>query len=64
MAAVPPAQGGIQMLGVLAPRLARPLIEHGIITIWNDMEKIWHRTFNKKLRVAPEDHPVLLTDLL
>ena len=62
MAAVPPTQGGIQMPGVAAPRLPRPLIEHGIITNWNDMEKIWRRTFHNKLRVAPVDHPVLLSE--
>merc|ERR1712232_551456 len=37
-------------------------IEHGIITNWDDMESIWHHTFFNELRVAPEDHPVLLTE--
>ena len=50
------------MLGVASPRLPRLTIEHGIITNWSDMEKIWHHTFYNKLRVAPEDHPVLLTE--
>jgi actin len=27
-------------------------IEHGIITNWDDMEKMWH----------PEEHPVLMTE--
>nr|XP_034330036.1 actin-3 [Crassostrea gigas] len=37
-------------------------VEHGIITDWDDMEKIWHYTFYEKLRVAPEEHPILLTE--
>jgi len=56
MAAEPPAQGGIKILGTL--------VEHGILTNWNDTEKIWHYTFYNELRVAPEEHPVLPTDAL
>merc|ERR1719191_604457 len=37
-------------------------IEHGIITSWDNMEKIWHHTFYNELRVAPEEHNVLLTE--
>ncbi|KAG1673013.1 hypothetical protein FOA52_005943 [Chlamydomonas sp. UWO 241] len=37
-------------------------IEHGVITSWSDMETIWHHTFFNELRVAPEEHPVLLTE--
>merc|ERR1719474_1653960 len=37
-------------------------IEHGIVTNWDDMEKIWHHTMWNELRVDPEEHPVLLTE--
>ncbi|XP_014833705.1 PREDICTED: actin, cytoplasmic-like [Poecilia mexicana] len=38
-------------------------IKRGIITDWDDMEKIWHHTFLNELHVAPEEHPVLLTEV-
>jgi len=37
-------------------------IEHGIVTSWDDMEKIWHHTYYNELRVAPEEHAVMLTE--
>ncbi|KAI8597652.1 actin family [Dissophora ornata] len=37
-------------------------IEQGIITDWDDMEKIWHHTLYNELRVAPEEHPILLSE--
>jgi len=37
-------------------------IEHGIVTNWDDMEKIWHYAFYSKLCVATEKHPILLSE--
>jgi actin-related protein len=44
--------------GVL--KLSYP-IEHGIVTDWENMEHIWHHTFDQ-LRVDPSDRNVLLTE--
>ena len=55
MAAEPPAQGGIKILGTL--------VEHSVVTKWSDMENILHHTFYNELRVAPEENPVLLTEV-
>ena len=37
-------------------------IECGIVSNWDNVEKIWHHTFYNKLRVASEEHHVLLTE--
>ena len=37
-------------------------MEHGIITNWDDMEKIWKHVFDQELQVSPEQQPVLLTE--
>ena len=38
-------------------------IKNGIVTDWNDMEIIWHNAFYNELRVAPEEYPVLLSEV-
>ncbi|EAT43990.1 AAEL004646-PA [Aedes aegypti] len=35
----------------------------GTIIDWDGMEKVWQATFRDRLNVAPEEHPVLLTDV-
>nr|XP_010338649.1 actin, cytoplasmic 1-like [Saimiri boliviensis boliviensis] len=37
-------------------------IKRGIVTNWDNMEKIWHHIFYNQLCVAPEEHPMLLTE--
>lgn len=37
-------------------------LEHGIVTNWEDMEKIWHHAFYSELRADPQEHPVLVTE--
>jgi actin-related protein len=37
-------------------------VEHGIVTNWDDMEKIWFEVWYGKLHVDPAEHPVLLTE--
>ena len=37
-------------------------IEHGIITNWDEMEKVWHYTFYDQLHVDPSEHPILITE--
>ncbi|KAL6651657.1 hypothetical protein ACP70R_010582 [Stipagrostis hirtigluma subsp. patula] len=37
-------------------------IEHGVVTNWDDMELIWRHAFQNELRVAADEHPVLLTE--
>jgi actin-related protein len=35
-------------------------IEHGNVTNWDDMEKIWHHTLYNELRVSPAERAVML----
>ncbi|KAJ1918261.1 centractin- actin- protein of the dynactin complex [Mycoemilia scoparia] len=37
-------------------------LEHGIVTDWDDMEKIWSYIYGEELKTLSEEHPVLLTE--
>ncbi|KAH8926022.1 actin-like protein [Atractiella rhizophila] len=37
-------------------------MEHGIVTDWEDMERIWTHVYSEELRTLSEEHPVLLTE--
>lgn len=37
-------------------------LEHGIVTDWDDMERIWQYVYQEGLKTVSEDHPVLLTE--
>lgn len=38
-------------------------VEFGVVVNWDDIEKVWYHTFYNALRVAPEEHPVLATEV-
>ena len=52
------AQTNRRMLNLTYP------IQRGIVTNWEDMEKIWHYTFYNQLQVEPQERRVLLTEPL
>ena len=37
-------------------------MEHGYVSDWEDMERIWQWTWSEGLKVLSEEHPVLLTE--
>ncbi|SGY31207.1 BQ5605_C002g01215 [Microbotryum silenes-dioicae] len=37
-------------------------MSHGIVTDWDDMERIWSHVYTDELRTLSEEHPVLLTE--
>ncbi|XP_064423836.1 actin-1 isoform X3 [Latimeria chalumnae] len=37
-------------------------IEHGIVTSWDDMEKVWRHVYECELRMKTNERPVLLTE--
>eukprot|EP01084_Bolivina_argentea_P134777 237614_1 len=38
-------------------------ITHGIVTSWDDMEKLWHHAYYNELRVQPEEHATMTTEV-
>ena len=36
-------------------------VEHGVVTDWEDMEKMWHHGFFNEVQMTPEDCPILLS---
>ncbi|KAG5457955.1 MAG: actin-domain-containing protein [Olpidium bornovanus] len=37
-------------------------MEHGVVTDWDDMERIWQHVYSEELKTLSEEHPVLLTE--
>ncbi|KAI8927702.1 actin family [Entophlyctis helioformis] len=42
-------------------RIKYPM-EHGVVTDWADMERIWQYLYTEELKTLSEEHPVLLTE--
>ncbi|XP_043542200.1 actin-3-like isoform X2 [Chiloscyllium plagiosum] len=39
-----------------------PVVTNGVVTDWDALEMLWHHVFYQELRVAPEEHAILLSD--
>merc|ERR1712183_13907 len=37
-------------------------VEHGVVTNWDDMEKVWNHAFYNELRITPEDSAMMMTE--
>lgn len=61
------ASGGAVYIGDAAQHnrgllhLRYPL-SHGVVTDWDDMERVWRHCYTQDLRTQPEEHPLLVTE--
>lgn len=39
-------------------------IQHGVVTNWDDLETIWHYAFYNELKINPEEHPILISEVV
>lgn len=62
VAGPPPVLVGQEALAQRGALTLHYPLEHGVITSWDDMEKVWHHAFYNELRVAPEEHATLVTE--
>lgn len=42
-------------------KLSYPL-EHGVVTNWDDMERVWAHLYRQELQTRAEEHPLLITE--
>ncbi|WMV26723.1 hypothetical protein MTR67_020108, partial [Solanum verrucosum] len=56
------AYAGDQALSKRGVLTLKHPIDRGVVRNWDDMEELWHYTFYHELRVAPEEHSILLTE--
>eukprot|EP01083_Nonionella_stella_P314195 1130937_1 len=48
----------------LCPSWCKSPVEFGIVTNWDDMEKVLDHTFKNELRVVSSEHPLLITEAI
>lgn len=37
-------------------------VTHGVVTDWDDMERVWSHVYGHELKISSEEHPLLLTE--
>ena len=45
------------------PMIVSQSVSKGLITKWEDIEKVWLHTFYNELRRDPQEHPILMSDV-